>query len=186
MKSRTLMIAGLLMTGAGRSTATEDRRKVTVQLQNAQLVPFPVLARAQGTAKRIFAEIDVTLQFRSGADRLMAVVVQFDTRVSAEFHPDALAYAEPYSSSGTRVHVLLERVLAGRSADVAGALLGHVLAHELAHVLERMSRHSDSGVMKAHWSDADYGQMSFRPLSFDAADVEWIHEGLERRLTERH
>jgi hypothetical protein len=183
MHSRTLTVTALLIIGADKSIKAEDCRKVTVQLQNAQSVPFAILARAQSTAARIFATIDIPIRWRnrtqpSGTETLTAIALQFDTRVPAQFHPGALAYAAPYSASGTRIHVLLDRVLAGRSPEIAATVLGHVLAHELAHVLQRSSRHSDSGVMKARWTEADYAQMLFRPLSFEAEDTEWIHAGL--------
>jgi hypothetical protein len=180
MHGHTFTVTALLIIGAVESIGAEDRRQLTVHLQNAQSVPFAILARAQSTAARIFVTIDIPIRWQnrpqpSGTGTLTAIALQFDTRVPPEFHPGALAYAAPYISSGTRIHVLLDRVLAGRSPDIAAVVLGHVLAHELAHVLQRSSRHSASGVMKARWTEADYAQMSFRPLSFEAEDMEWIH-----------
>jgi hypothetical protein len=55
------------------------------------------------------------------------------------------------------------------------------MAHELAHVLEGISRHSDSGIMKASWDLRDYEQMTARPLSFGDADAALIRAGLARR-----
>ena len=54
-----------------------------------------------------------------------------------------------------------------------------VLAHEIGHVLERMDRHSTSGIMQEHFSSQEIDRMSRGPLSFAAEDVELIHEGLE-------
>jgi hypothetical protein len=84
--------------------------------------------------------------------------MQFDTGVAAGVHPGAMGYAMPYGKAGTRIHILLDRVLGAGSQRLAGVLLGHVMAHELGHVLEGISRHSDSGLMKAHWDDHDFDQ----------------------------
>ena len=62
-----------------------------------------------------------------------------------------------------------------RSATV---VLAHVLVHEITHVLQRIDRHSDSGVMKAHWTLRDYAQMEKDPLPFAAEDIQLIKMGL--------
>jgi hypothetical protein len=54
----------------------------------------------------------------------------------------------------------------------------YVLTHELAHAMQGIGRHSDSGVMKAHWSDQDFQEMVFLKLGFAPPDVELIHKGL--------
>lgn len=60
-------------------------------------------------------------------------------------------------------------------------LLAHVLAHEIAHIIEGTNRHSDGGVMKAHWDLIDLHQMYRKPLPFTEFDVVLIHKGLEAR-----
>ena len=158
--------------------ARAQEREVAVGLENAQLVPFALLAQAQATASRIYAGAGVKLKWRSNGKA--EISMQFDTGVAAEVHPGAMGYAMPYGKAGTRIHILLDRVQKAGSQRLAGALLGHVMAHELGHVLEGFSRHADSGVMKARWDDHDFDQMPVRPLSFTAADVEWIEKGAAR------
>ncbi|MCX6629969.1 MAG: hypothetical protein NTW28_20320 [Candidatus Solibacter sp.] len=79
------------------------------------------------------------------------------------------------------ITVLHHRVRA--TAAAAGVedfrLTAHVLVHEIAHVLQRIDRHSDSGVMKAHWSQADYEVMARKPLPLAAEDIILIRRGLE-------
>ena len=98
------------------------------------------------------------------------------------FHPGALAYAMPYAQTGTRIHVLVDRLHVLVSKPLGGALLGHVLAHELAHVLEGSAHHSEAGVMKARWDNGDLEQMTRRPLSFSAEDAAAIRSGLAKIL----
>jgi hypothetical protein len=56
-----------------------------------------------------------------------------------------------------------------------------VLAHEITHILQGISRHSASGVMKARWTINDFAGMSIHPLRFEEEDVDLIYEGLARR-----
>jgi hypothetical protein len=42
-------------------------------------------------------------------------------------------------------------------------------------------RHSESGVMKANWTGADYQQMTWKSLQFTEEDVLLIHQGLRVR-----
>ena len=60
-------------------------------------------------------------------------------------------------------------------------LLGHVIAHEVTHILQGVARHSESGVMKAQWTGADYREMTWEPLQFTDDDVMLIHSGLKVR-----
>jgi hypothetical protein len=161
-----------------------------VYFQEANMVPFELLARGQMTASQVFASIQVRVEWHQGVaprgqDGEIAIV-QFDGPAPDAFHAGALAYAAPYGTTGTRIHVLFDRVLnMGGTPRLAGVLLGHVMAHEITHVLQAISRHSDTGVMKAHWDDHDFWQMAVRPLPFDPADVWLVRQGLGRRTEQR-
>ena len=61
------------------------------------------------------------------------------------------------------------------------ALLAHVMAHEIAHVLQGINRHSESGILKARWSDGDCARLASLPLLFTHEDAILIHRGLEER-----
>jgi hypothetical protein len=158
--------------------APGQEQAIAIGLENAHLVPFTVLAQAKDTAARIYDGIGVKLKWSSGAKTV--IWMRFDKGAAATVHPGALGYAEPYGKTGTRIHVLIDRLDDTGSRRLAGALLGHVMAHELGHVLEGLSRHADSGVMKARWDDADFDQMLIRPLPFSASDMEWIQAGVAR------
>jgi hypothetical protein len=57
--------------------------------------------------------------------------------------------------------------------------MAHVLVHEIVHLLERVDRHSGTGIMKARWTTADYQIMQREPLAFAQEDLEWIHRALD-------
>jgi hypothetical protein len=52
-------------------------------------------------------------------------------------------------------------------------------------MLERDSRHSEEGVMKAHWNREDFNAMFRRKLRFDVADVNMIRLSLSGRRVAR-
>lgn len=55
--------------------------------------------------------------------------------------------------------------------DFLSAYLVRVMVHEIIHVLEGVASHSDFGVMKAMWSDADYREIKQHPLAFAPEEV---------------
>jgi hypothetical protein len=96
----------------------------------------------------------------------------------ATLQPGALAYALPYE--GTHIRVFRDRIEANQPALVPH-LLAHVLVHEITHILEGCTRHSESGVMKAHWGGADFTQMLWSELPISQEDIDLVHVGMEKR-----
>ena len=155
-------------------------QEVTVHLVKDELVPLTVLLQAKRTATWLYGGIGVKLKWSSTGKN--GVSMQFDSGLLERFHPGALGYSMPYAQTGTRIHVLVDRLHLPVSKPLGGALLGHVLAHELAHVLEGFTHHSEAGVMKARWDNGDLEQMTRRPLSFSAQDAAAIRSGLAKIL----
>ena len=144
---------------------------------------MPAMTMAQGVAlsSRMFAQIGVTLDWRmpgkecpNGAIRISPT---FDTPVKLK--PGAMAFALPYE--GTYIRVFADRVVSYQGKQQAGLVLGHVMAHEITHILEGVARHSETGVMKAHWDREDNRLMVWKPLAFAKEDVELIHVSLAAR-----
>ena len=63
------------------------------------------------------------------------------------------------------------------------ALLAHVIVHEITHVVQGVCRHSDTGLMKAHWTIRDLVEMRYKALPFTEEDLMLLYRGLERDLT---
>ena len=96
----------------------------------------------------------------------------------ATLQPGALAYALPYE--GTHIRVFRDRIEANQPALVPH-LLAHVLGHEIVHILEGCTRHSEGGVMKAHWGGADFAQMLWGELPIAQEDIDLVHAGIGKR-----
>ena len=152
--------------------------------------PTGMLQHARLKSAEMFREIGVDVRWRAGSVRANSadnacgkpIVVQFENAGGVQIAPDALAYAAPFTESGAYIHVFVNRVLAYPNERLETAVLAHVLTHEITHVLERINRHSATGIMKAHWDCADLLRMESDPLPFAAEDVELIHRGVVNRI----
>ena len=160
------------------SASVQAEQRVTVYVQDGAIVPGQTLARAEGLAGEMFAQAGVRINWRIGRPNRDAITVGMSDVPSA-YHPGALAFALPYE--GVHITVFYDRIHKGFAPHLAPTLLAHVLVHEITHVLQGIDRHSETGVMKAHWSSTDYAQMGAKPLPFSEDDVELIQKGLASR-----
>jgi hypothetical protein len=184
-----LGLAGLLAAHAGVAADLKPSTKpavsqVAVYVKQDNLL-IADLGRAEQAAVKVFARIGVAVVFRPGVigkseDGAFRIELQLDSKAPAQLHAGALAYAAPFGTSGTRIRIFCDRVRNASPETGPGIALGYVMTHEIAHVLEGVSRHSEGGVMKAHWGSPDYRQMKALLLTFDPADDDLIHDGLER------
>jgi hypothetical protein len=167
------LLAGLVAVGMAHG----EGNCVAVKMINSQILSAYIVGLAKHTATSVFEQIDVTVRWGVAAG-CAQVGIAFDPPVSYEGHPGALAYALPFGKDPARIHVFAGRVLSLSSSDVAGKTLGYTLAHEIGHVLERQTRHSRAGVMKANWDRADKRMMIDFSLRFSPEDVQFIHQAL--------
>ena len=167
--------------------AVNSEPTVIVYLQSDASVPVPELRRAQGVAAGIFSRIGVRLQWRRDRPRkggksvkcpgqlVEAIEVSLEPKAPSSSRAGELAYATLHKTSGVRIHVFYDRVVAhGATRDITGVLLGHVFAHEITHVLCNVPGHSPSGLMKAHWEKADLNEMAVGSLPLADVDVKLI------------
>ena len=136
--------------------------------------------RAIYVATRAFQSIGVRLKWRGGTPTLEAlgsgcdqiIELRIDPRAPESYSPEAMAYATPRATSGTRIHIFYDRV-SKQSPNVPN-FYGYVLAHEIAHVLQGKARHSGEGIMKPHWAGSDYNLMGIYGLMFTDEDAALI------------
>jgi len=129
---------------------------------------------------RIFATLGVTVEWRGSYQCPSGELRVSLTEIAPpDFHAGALAYALPYE--GTHNVLFLDRIRQSHLQKESGMVLAYVIAHESAHILQGVARHSDSGLMKAEWTSADFQKMRLGRLNFTADDVDLIYTGLRRR-----
>ena len=143
-----------------------------------------VIAQAEPITTRMFAAIGVGIKWRHAANCNTApgepLVIEISTGAPEEQFPGALAYSR--LADGVHIEVFYDRVSRTVEPRRVPALLAHVLAHEIAHQLEGIGRHSAEGVMKAHWDERDFLEMSDKPLPFAPEDVELVRRGALKKI----
>ena len=155
------------------------QESVTVRVQPDAVVHGRVLIGAEDVASKLFAAAGVRIKWGYGHPKEDAISIEFSERTPSDFRPGSVAFALPYE--GIHITVFYDRINRTTAADLMPTVLGHVLAHEIAHVLQRIDRHSETGVMKAHWTNSDLDKMVAKRLSFAAEDIELIQRGLATR-----
>ena len=150
------------------SAAAAEPYAIQIRLTNTAVAAPAVLYQAKSTASAIFAPLGLKLDW-TASPAGKPIEIRFEP--GAPDRPESLAYAMPYLTGGTSIHIFIDRIAAIAPAPRTGVLLGHVLAHEITHVLERIVRHSDVGIMKAHWDPRDFRAMDSHPLPFASIDV---------------
>jgi hypothetical protein len=157
--------------------------KVTAYLHYDAQLPGATWNYAQRLAQKMFKTASVELCWKAGAVRSdqtgHAFKIDLRSDTPAWFHPRALAYASRFE--GAHIRVFYDRTKTAAGSELAPTLLAHVLVHEITHVLQATDRHSEEGVMKAHWIGRDLRQMLSGPLPFTALDLQLIQRGLASR-----
>ena len=161
---------------------TADIGRVIVNIRT-QDVPFQVQNLALVLADEIFAGVGVKIDWRheKSAARSFEHPNAIELMIAPEHsRPHPVAYALPYE--GVHIRVFYDRV---EVQPNRAAMLAHVLVHEITHILQGVVRHSETGMMKAHWTADDVEQMGYSSLPFTALDIALIRSGMARR-TEIH
>ena len=171
-----------MLVAVGMSARAEQT--VKVYIEDDSVVPYLVMNRARLIAAKMFAGAGVRIEWHghtpsSGQLPAGAVVIGLASHTPESLLPSAFALALPYE--GVHITVFWDRVERKTCRATAPVVLAHVLVHEITHILQRMERHSESGVMKACWTIEDYAEMKWKPLPFTPEDIDLIHRGLAKR-----
>jgi hypothetical protein len=175
-----IVIAGMGGTAWGRNIDMLPGTRVSVCVVGESSTI--TLLQAENLGSRMFAAADLTIEWRNGndcpADGIRVVLFQ-----AAQESDDrsTLGYALPYE--GNHVVLFWDRIATAANRLTFPFLLGHVLVHEVTHILEGVTHHSDTGVMKAKFAPADIDAMVVHPLPFTEADLQLIQLGMIFRRT---
>jgi len=144
-----------------------------------------VLARAKFLSSRMFATAGVSIDWRRAdstacrAGDAISLTVNFSVDTPDDFHPNAMGYASPME--GVHVAILFDRIeRAAADPKRLSAILAHVMTHEITHMIEGVSRHSETGLMKARWDARELASMALEPMPFAPEDLELIQLGMQR------
>lgn len=158
---------------SGQSIASQTRKVIVcTEMDTHALMGVRPLASA------IFARIGLTIDWRelnsqASCKGSIRVRLSYDSQLIGS-SAERLGSADPCE----KAIVLFPERVQEVSPYPGPYAMAHVLAHEIAHVLEGVSRHSSSGIMKARWSQEDFIAMRPPGLAFAEEDVELIYAGL--------
>jgi len=175
------LTAMVLMAAMGGSVCAAQTRNVRVCMDSGN----DVRARsAQVLASKIFAGIRVGIEWSKesycpSSPDVIKVSLSYTTP-NTRF-PNALAYALPYE--GTHIEVFYDRLKQRAEVGRVPQLLAHVIVHEVTHILQGISRHSVTGIMKATWDSDDFFEIRRDALDFTSLDVELIYQGVDARTS---
>lgn len=178
-------VAANLSAGHGMAMveSTPAASDVTVYVDGAGVL-FSFQTRV--LADRMLAAAGVRVQWRQGeantdATGGLVIAIRFVGAGEYEEYSGGLSRAYIFGRGIRNITVLHSRVRA--TAAAAGVaeyrLSAHVLAHEIVHVLQGFDRHSNSGLMKAQWTRADYEVMARKTLPLTEEDVKFVLLGVE-------
>jgi hypothetical protein len=143
-----------------------------------------VLTQAEATTTQMFANLGIGIEWFHDSRHCKvppegSLSIRLSTHTPDQEFPGALAYSR--LDDEMHIQVFYDRVTAMVESRRVPKLLAHVLAHEIAHMLEGVDRHSGTGVMKAHWDERDFVEMSDKPMAFAPEDVDLIQRGVTQR-----
>ena len=175
----TRMALMLWMAGAV-AHGSETLQKLTVYLRVETTERHMIRPVAQELAAKMFSNIGISLEWKAwdpaGESSQAPIIIQLVSGTPDKSMSGVLAYALPYE--GRHITVFLDRI---ETMEHPAIILAHVMVHEITHIVQGVSRHSDTGLMKAHWTTDDIFKMRYRPLPFSREDLDLIYHSLSTR-----
>ncbi|MEQ1759312.1 MAG: hypothetical protein ABL986_13400 [Vicinamibacterales bacterium] len=171
MKAIALVVAGMLV---GMTPAAAAAGELTVRLYNSARLDVSEMMTARAVAEPILREAGMDVRFRycgspvmpgSAVDRCndalapseVVVRVIEAPHVSLTLQPEVFGVAHILKDNarGWLASLYSDRISVTelRLDLVPGTLLGRVLAHEVGHLLLSTPHHSETGLMRANWTD---------------------------------
>ena len=184
MKTMLFALALCGVAFAANGTGMAGGQEVEVYVVAHASVPPPLMYRATTEASEMLGRIGVRLEWKAGrphpergCHKVLALVIED----IAPANLDPGVYARTNLGDGS-ITVFYDRLHPMRAnwPGLVPTFLAHVFAHEIAHALQGVSQHSETGLMKPHWTFADYHAMQDGPLPFTPFDVGMIRAGIWR------
>jgi hypothetical protein len=191
-KGRTAMKIAVMLMLIGMGTLTRAQSEpnaadstVVVFVPENTNYPCVNLYWAKKVASNMFASAGVHITWQAGqpeSHRSPVIVLSLTSKTPENFPPGIFAYAQVFE--GVHIRIFVDHVAenAHRLAQLGTLLLAHVMVHEITHMLQGVNGHSQEGIMKAIWTQAEIQRMIVSPLSFTPEDIHLIHAGLAIHL----
>jgi hypothetical protein len=187
MKLRSLVFL-LTLSAFAADSHVPDCRNITIHVQDTQLPGTTYLTYAEKEASQILAAAGFQIRWTEAMPDDSPgcgppIVVRFTVGEQSPSYPRAIAYSLPYNPQESGITVFWDKLtnVSARTLCPEGDLLAHVLAHETTHILQALERHSETGLMRASWTNEDYYQMLRGWLPLTPVDIQLVQAGIESR-----
>ncbi len=183
--------------------APQTRAGIQIWVYNYARVPAETLARAERKASWIFRDarvpiewIDCPLSPDEVLQHLACLAPASPTRLALRILPEDMAgklglegtaagsvIVPQDGQFGTFAQVRWRVVqgVARRLRVVESQILGQVMAHEIGHLLLGIERHSETGLMQAHWDLPDVRQLLQGTLLFTPREAQDLRRAIALR-----
>jgi hypothetical protein len=179
MKVPVAFVLCLSIVAQARKAYPDNQPSIVICMDSGPGTGFPA-THAEALASKMFSAIGVRLDWHhSGHGCKLPIEGTIHISMTTGEHPDKFSGALAIAWLGDaahRIEVFYDRVTETTEPSLVPSLLAHVLVHEITHIIEGLNRHSESGVMKAHWDERDYHAMGYESLHFAPADIALLHE----------
>jgi hypothetical protein len=173
--------------------AASDNPQVIVYVYDQAGVPANVLAKAEQEIDRLLSKASVSVMWvncgrnngisacreESTAGQLMVRIVPRALTLSDMAYGAAFLGAD---GRGRYADVFFAAVRQLQNAETRASqsqVLGYVMAHEVGHLLLGSNAHSNLGIMRPYWSEAELQSISMGRLSFTRDQCVKIRERLD-------
>jgi hypothetical protein len=172
---------------------------IVVRIYNYAGVPAEELASAQATTAAIFQSTAIAVEWNScrvpGSDEGMPcegplgtnelIVRLMDSSAGVVRGPLAMGSSLIETDTGQGVLATIDPRLTGSIAEQSGmdaaTMLGRAVAHELGHLLLANPGHSETGLMRALWSQAELRRNRSFDWVFSAQEADTMRHRLGAR-----
>jgi hypothetical protein len=169
-------------------------QQVSVNVYNDAGVPANVMLRAEQSAGGIFRKAGVHVTWRNCEDMPQNLSSQQacgktdGVNISIRLIPHSLTLTDSVfgtsfldeHGSGIYGDIFFDN--AQNMSETArvnlGEVLGHVIAHEIGHLLLGRDAHSQTGIMRPHWSKEELQNLAMGRLLFTKEQGRWMTEKL--------
>jgi hypothetical protein len=182
MQRRVFSVLVMVMTLGIDEPHLAQGARAAVIVHNRARMSRDVMADARRIVDRIYARAGVeivwsyasprlTTPFHGPTIRIMIITREDAARIG--HGPDAVGFTPAdRGGHGTLAYILDHRVrsVAHGYGELPGVVLGAAIAHEMGHMLLQ-SRHTNTGLMRAEFNQADFRRIRTGDLGFTAVEA---------------
>ena len=211
MMRRAVALLVLAFTIGARLTSADERTDspklpITIQIHDYWHLSDQTLARARAVVTTAYERIGIRPQWtgvvrqteghpeaarhdgRSPLPVAQVTVIILTPRMAARGHveDDAMGFAAvPPEGMGHIAYAIYDRIrdTAARAAMNEDDLLGFVMTHEIAHLLLPRGSHTETGLMRGHWTIRDLQLIDVLKLGFSPQEATGIRAMLQQDAT---